>query len=382
MYDKNKVMKIAVNLLWVRSKKIGGIESYIRNLLDGMCGLDDRYEMWLIVSKDNYDSFYHYQNDTRFYLKLCNVYSKNVIRRIIWENLFLGKTIKNLGLKTCFQPYYCKPFYGTSGIGFITTIHDLQALHYPHYFSRGKVLWMKFNWANTIKTSEKIITISQFVKNDILTHYSSYCEKINVIYNPILVDLNEIADQELLRKKYGIEPKGYYYTVSSLLPHKNIKTLIKAMSLIERNNFKVPSKLIISGVGGKLYNELNKIISDNGLEKQIIITSFIDNNERNALYRYCKAFLFPSIFEGFGMPPLEAILFGVPVITTKSTSIPEVTNNQVIYVEEPMNAYEWVEKMLMDLKPLQNFDFSPYNIKRIAKKYLDLFIDVYNINSF
>ena len=141
-------LKCAIDLLWVRPKQVGGIESVARNLLDGFQLLEDDFEFWLLVAKDNAESFKHYRNDPRFHIEICDIESANVGKRIVWQNLHLGKKIRTLGLSKCFEPYYCKPIFGTRSIDFTTIIHDLQATHYPEYFSKGKVAWMKLSWWN------------------------------------------------------------------------------------------------------------------------------------------------------------------------------------------------------------------------------------------
>ena len=152
--------------------------------------------------------------------------------------------------------------------------------------------------------------------------------------------------------------------VSSLLPHKNITTLLDVMKRIKDENIDLPKQLIVSGVGGKSREPLTEKIKEFGLEDNIQLTPFIENNERNALYKHCKAFLFPSVFEGFGMPPIEAMMFGTPVVTTRKTSIEEVTLGKADYVNDP---YDVKECSLDDA-----IDFDVYEIKRIAKQYLDL----------
>ncbi len=362
------VNRCAIDLLWVRPNQVGGIESVSRNLLDGFSLLDEELEFWLLVSKDNASTFVHYGKDKRFHIEICGVESANVKKRIIWQNMHLGKKIKSLGLNKCLEPYYCKPIFGTRGIDFVTIIHDLQAFHYPQYFSIGKVMWMRFSWWNAVRTSKTVVAISEYVRKDILEHYRIKPERIITIYNPITINMSDIVDVTVIEEKYGVSPGNYFFTVSSLLPHKNIATLLDVMKIIHDEELDFPKVLIVSGVGGKSRKSLMETIKQHGLEENIQLTSFIDNNERNALYKYCRAFLFPSVFEGFGMPPVEAMLLGAPVVTTRTTSIEEVTKGKAQYVNNPYDAREWLD--VIGSSTRINTDFSEYSIDRIARQYL------------
>lgn len=368
-------MKIAIDLLWVKPKKSGGIESYIRNLLNGFLDLNYNNEYILILSKDNERSFDKYFNDIRFKKIVCNIDSNDVVKRIVWQNIKLNKLLLTNNISLCFEPIYSKPFFTSKKIKFITTIHDLQVLHYPEYFSKLKYYWMKYSWNRSIKTSEKIVAISNFVKEDIMNNYS-VSNNIEVIYNPIVID-TDICEFKDLQIKYDIDYQSYYYTVAQLLPHKNLETLIKVMKKIKCDKIDLPQKLLITGINGKSKDTLTKMISEYDLEENVILTGFVDDKERNALYKNCKSFLFSSVFEGFGMPPVEAMLMNVPVISTNKTSICEVTQNKASYVIDPYNIDEWINKMIKNEMNADGFKFDEYNYKIIAKKYLRLFNSVY-----
>ena len=143
------------------------------------------------------------------------------------------------------------------------------------------------------------------------------------------------------------------------------------MEIIVNRGDCLPKKLVISGVNGSAENELKTLIVKKNLQDNIIFTGYISNAERNTLYKGCHSFLFPSVFEGFGMPPIEAMLFGTKVVTTKCTSIPEVTQEKALYVNDPYDADEWIETIKCDWNS-KKIDFSDYEIKSIAKKYMEL----------
>lgn len=369
----DKVRKIAIDLIWVKPGVSGGVESYIRNLLDGFCELsNERVQFVLFTANDNYESFSHYFK--WFEVVKCNVNASSASKRNIWANLHLGKEIKKHNISVCFEPVYSMPFWGIKGIRFVTTIHDLNQLHFPQNYGFLERIYTHLAWKNTLKKAECVVTVSKYVKDDILEHFRVESEKIIPILNPIRIEASDVKDEEFICSKYGIESKGYYYTVSSMLPHKNLETIVRAMKIVVESSKQLPQKLVISGVGGSGREGLMQLINSLGIKDNIIITPFIDNTERNTLYKYCYTFVFPSVFEGFGMPPIEAMYFGVPVITTKMTSIPEVTGNMAVYVDNPYDEIEWSKKMDSPAVSYDGFDVSVYSYEVVTKKYIDTMI--------
>lgn len=359
--------KIAIDLLWVRPGKVGGTESFIRNLLDGFLELSDKFSFVLLVSEDNIESFRKYERDCRFQLMLANIKSKSIAKRIIWQNIFQNKFLRKHGIRKCFEPVYCKPWFN-GGICYTCVIHDLQAYHYPEYHPFHEVVYSRLCWRMDILNADKIVAISQWVKSDIEQKYGR--KNIAVIYNPISVK-GEMANFDTLSEKYQIEQGQFYYTVSQMIPHKNLSTLVKMIEKILCKNESIPNKLVVSGISGNATSELEKMIKDKNLSGHVILTGYISNEERNALYKNCHTFLFPSVFEGFGMPPVEAMLFGTRVVTTCCTSLPEVTQGKAIYVDNPYDEDEWIEKIKM-MKQFAEIDTGIYLPKEISKQYLNL----------
>ena len=373
-------MNIGIDLLYVKHNKVGGIESYIRNLMDGFIKYaDDEFKFYLFTSLDNCESFSNYFTSSNFNNILCNVKSSKVSKRLIWESLHIDSLAKKNNIDIMFIPVYNKPFFTFSGIPYITVIHDLQILHYPQYFSKIRYNWMKISWKNALKTSKKIIAISNYVKDDIINSFGTDTKKIDVIYNPIVINKNIKNDINFdqLKDKYNIEKDNYFYTVSSMVPHKNLITLLKIVYSINIKNINLPNKLVITGIGGDSKDKLIQFIDKYNLKDYVIITGFISNEERDCFYKNCRLFLFSSTFEGFGMPPIEALMNGIPVVTTKCTSIPEITENKAVYVDNPFDIDDWIEKIKIGInKNHTKEQFNKYDLENVSKAYLEQFISV------
>ena len=159
--------------------------------------------------------------------------------------------------------------------------------------------------------------------------------------------------------------------------HKNLISLINVIKEIKDKKVNLPNKLVISGVGGPNRENLINQIKEMRIEENIIITDFVSNKVRNSLTKNSNVFLFPSIFEGFGIPPVEAMGLGARVITTKCTSLPEVTRGKCSYVENPTSSEEWIEKLqeVQGTKP-EKYIFEEYDAVKIARQYLNLFYEI------
>lgn len=369
-------MKIGIDLLWLRPGKNGGTESYIRNLITGFATYDDRNEYTLFVSRDNADSFNIYTRiDSGIRLEICPIDSSNRIRRIAWENLNLDNLAKKTGMDVMFIPVYSMPHKKKSnGIPYVVTIHDLQGLHYPEYFTNIRLGFLKRKWKYASEEADRIVAISNFTKRDIIENYKAASDKVITIYNPVIT--GESAPISEL-SKWGLKAEDYYYCVSSLLPHKNLYTLIDTFAYRKKKGHE--EILVISGVGGESVAkaELVKKIESLGIKDNIRFTGFVSDAERNLLYQNCRAFLFPSVFEGFGMPPIEALMFGRPTVTTEKTCLKEVTCSKAIYVKDPFDTKEWSDAIDRAVSEDREFGLSGesdrFNLENITREYLEIF---------
>ncbi len=365
------MLDIAIDLLWLRPKKVGGTEFYIRNLLDGFLRLEESYHFWLMVSKDNRETFLHYTEDERISLLETEVVSANIAGRILWNFFCQNRFLRKRGIRKCFIPVYCRPLFN-GGVTYVNVIHDLQAAHYPEYHPFHEIAYSRLCWWLDAHFSRHLVAISDWVRDDVREKYHVKDGKITTIYNPITVDKNESVSFERIAEKYQVGQKEFYYTVAQLIPHKNLDTLIAVMEQIKNTGTDLPCRLLISGVNGESREKLERQIRERGLAREVTLTGFVENAERNALYKYCRAFLFPSVFEGFGMPPIEAMLFGAVVIATDRACIPEVTQGKANYVKDPFDVEEWISVMQNPVDRIAEMDFGQYDQMKLSRKYLDL----------
>lgn len=372
-------MIIVIYLGWIRHNACGGVESFTRNLLDGFAQQPGNKYI-LICSKDNYTSFLHYSKDARFTLVQCDFETADLKRALYFESFKLDKLVSQYHAELCFVPTYRMPLLWKKN-KYVVVVHDLQVCHFPKNFTFLRRAWIKICSKISTRRASKVVTISDFVKNDVIKQLGGKSEKITTIHNPVLPSL-DFEEFSTIENELNISQGQYFYTVSSLAKHKNVITLLRLMKLIKENDDKnLPDKLVVSGIGlhskdaDNIDNEsILSFVKANQLEDIVVFTGFVSNERRNSLIKNSAFFLFPSLFEGFGMPPIEAMMIGAKVITTRSTSLPEVTHGKAYYVEEPLDENEWlkvIKEKLQEESKVVTFD--EYIPKNVAKEYLRVF---------
>lgn len=237
-----------------------------------------------------------------------------------------------------------------SNIKSLVTIHDLIFLVYAEtYKAADRFLYdRKFRYA--CNNSDKIVAVSKSTKDDLIKYYGVKPSKISVIYqacDPIFYSDRNASDTKTVVSKYNL-PKEFLLYVGSVIPRKNLLTVIKAIAILPPQ-LRVP--VVVVGDGGKYKKEVKSLIYVEKLEKKILwIEDLHDSTQLKALYTLASAFIYPSLYEGFGIPVAEALLSKVPVITSNRSSLPEVAGENSILVdpESVEEILDGIEKVMTD----------------------------------
>lgn len=227
----------------------------------------------------------------------------------------------------------------------IITIHDLAYKKFPKFFEKNVLGWDKFIIKN-IHRADAIIVPSQNTKKDVMEFFKIPEEKINVVYLPINKKYFSIPEDNIVagvRKKYNIE-FPYVLFVGTIEPRKNIKTLIKAFEEFHQSK-KSDLNLVLVGKKGWMYQDILKSIVQSSFSNKIHILDYVPLEDLVVLYRLAKFFVYPSVYEGYGVPVIEAMACGLPVLTSESSSIQEIAKDVAIFFN-PADVEELKEAML------------------------------------
>ena len=257
-------------------------------------------------------------------------------------NLFMDTNRPNV----FFTPTHYGPWI--SPVPTVISIMDLSFLHFPGLFNK-KDLYQLTNWTSrSAQTSKKIFTISEFSKNDIIKTYKVSEESVVVTYpgvKELEVENLKLRSMDELKKRYKIS-KPYILFVGTLQPRKNIARLIEAFSKLKVENI----ELIIIGKKGWLYEEILEAPKKFGVEPGVKFLDFVGDEDLISFYKNAKCFVLPSLYEGFGLPVLEAMRQGCPVLISNVSSLPEAGGDAAVYFdpEDVDDIASKIEKVLSD----------------------------------
>lgn len=225
----------------------------------------------------------------------------------------------------------------------IITVYDITPQLFPETFTSLTILRYKFLFAKSLNTADKIITISDNTKRDLITHYNIPPDKVVTIYLGVDRKFKPLDKRLIMKykKTHDINFPFILY-VGTLEPRKNITTLIKAFAKLKEEG--IDHKLVLAGGKGWKYQSIFKLVEELHLQAEVVFMGYVSDEDLPSLYNAADLFVYPSLYEGFGLPPLEAMACGTPVITSNTSSFPEVIGTAGITVN-PYDVSELVESI-------------------------------------
>ena len=333
-------MRIAID---ARKLRDYGIGTYVRNLLRHLARIDQNTEYVLLCRPVDEDLGRQLGENFRTVPEQAGPYT-------IREQLTVPLDLRRERVDLFHAPHYVLP--PLTPCKSVVTIHDCIHLRFPQYLPNrlaSAYAWSSL-WIATHR-STRVLTVSEASKRDILHYFSVPESKIDVIYNAIDEQFNESPpDQEIgrVRERYQLEDPFVLYA-GNIKPHKNLERLIEAFYMLRKNGFE-QVKLLIIGDEISRYATLRRAVHRHKLHHHVRFLGFVSDKTLACLYRLAGVFVFPSLYEGFGLPPLEAMASGTPVITSNVSSIPEVVGDAALLIDpyEPEAIFDAMRRVLTE----------------------------------
>lgn len=319
--------KVGINARYIQ-RKITGIEKYIQQSLSALSKTDKSTGYVLFLCKDSPAPQVSFRNNFKKYFTDFPTHS--TLARILWEQFWLSGEIKKQEISLFHGTSFVLPFF--KPCKYLLTIYDLSYIYYPESYTFFNRLYYKLLLKHSINSANRIITISKAAKKEIMSEFNVPDKKIEIIYpgfDDSFGQFNKDAAKEFIRKNYSIA-SPFFVFVGSLIPRKNLVRVIEAMNKLKST---LPNhKLVVVGKKGWLYDEIFETVNRLKLTDTVIFTSYVQEQDLPFFYNAADALVFASLHEGFGIPLLEAMACGCPVITSNKSSMPEVAGDAALFV--------------------------------------------------
>lgn len=317
-------MRVGINLLYLVSGKAGGTETYIRNLLNEFLAIKGNAKVFLFVTQMS--AQYSKEYGEYFEVIIINKIGYSKFSRIIYEQSIFPFIVAKYEIDVLFSPGYVIPVLALCK--HVVTIHDMLYKRFPSSIELSRRIYWTFFVYLSVLRSKKILAVSEFSKNELTKFFPNSSKKIIVTFESV-DNKNFYKDTNLPDNNMS---RNYALSVATLSPHKNFEMLLKAIKKI-KDEKKIIIPLLLVGNKDRSTKTLLSMIENLGIQNQVKLIGFVTNDELRSIYSNAALFVLPSIYEGFGLPVLEAMACGCPVLCSNAGSLPEVGGSAAIYFD-------------------------------------------------
>lgn len=318
-----------------------GLGRYTQKLIEGLERVDAENQYVIFLRRENWNDYLPKRPNFKKVLAPFHWYT-------VKEQVMMPSAIAREKVNLMHFPHFNIPvFYSRK---FVVTIHDLILLRFPTKKAttlgplkyKIKELGYKLAISRAIRKAEKIITVSNFTKQDIVNYFKTSPDKISVTYEGVDLPEPDGQNQDVL-KKYNIS-QPYILYVGNVYPHKNIESLLIALKKMDSSNHQELKdlRLVIVCKHDFFLQRAKEQAEKLGIARKVTFTGYVPDSDLGLIYKNAAVYVFPSFYEGFGLPPLEAMAQGVPVVSSQATSMPEIMKDAALYFN-PGNPDEIVE---------------------------------------
>jgi len=300
-----------------------GVGYYAENLLGGIMAVAPEHDYMLFSNRDMRQAWQPLSRETLYDDRFFPV-------RAAWMQAVLPGTLRRVRPDVCHFPNYLAPI--ASGYPYLVTIHDMTLFITPRFHRFKKLVLDRTLLPHVARRSERIITVSRSARNDIVRYLKVPKEKVHVIMNAVSPAFKPVVDKATLDSvcaRYGLNVPYVLY-VGTIEPRKNLTRLIQAFAQLRSTG--LPHKLVLVGQQGWHCEPIYAEVEKQGLQQDAIFTGYVPYDDLPALYSAAESMAFPSLYEGFGLPVLEAMACGTPLVTSASSSLAEVAGDAALLV--------------------------------------------------
>lgn len=337
-------MNVAVNTRFLVEEKLEGYGYFIKGLFQNIVKDHPEHHFYFLFDRPYSENFIFAPN---VHGLVVSPPARLPLLWKYWYDIKVPLALKKIKADVFVSPDgYCSL---TTKIPQCLVVHDLGFFHFPDAYKKSHVSYLKKNTPKFLKKAKSIVTVSEFSKEDIIKQYKVDSIKIEVVPNGVKEIFRPLSfDERTVVKEKYTEGKDFFLYAGAIQPRKNLVNLLKAYSIFKKR-LQSNMKLVLAGRLAWKNEEFRKLIKTYKYRDEVIITNYLPEEEMALLMGSAYALVYPSLFEGFGVPVIEAMKCNVPVLTSEKTSMQEVAGNAALYFD-PENHSDMAEKMMLIYK--------------------------------